>query len=194
MTSFKKSFVNISIFILIFVSFLALGCDSVHSVSGTGETKEKKMLLEVMNEATETIYPPGKTLTLRVFNNAEVEFDYYLPYTPERVGIPFSSEIRKTTITKEQLATIESLLKEIYSENPKTRYTPTQPMLDSHITVTLKYESKTGLKQIVMEENDSRLHLEKTNAYSPALTKLMSLVYEIYFDNRKRLIQQDKSE
>ena len=127
-----------------------------------------------------------------MFNNAEIEFDYFLEYGPDRVGIPFSSEIKGSAITKEQLDKFKSLLEKLDSENLKSQYTPTQGIIDSHITVTVSYESRTGMKQIILEENDSHLNLEKTNIYPSSLIKLMELVYQIYYDNRKQFLEKNK--
>lgn len=148
----------------------------------------KELLFEVLTDASMSVYPPGKTLTLRAFSNGDVEFDFYFPHTPDRPGYPFRSEIKNGNITGEQLETFKSLLKEIDSESSNTEYKPTRLMMDAWVIVTLKYRSKTDMKQIILKENDSHLHLEQTGKYPPALTKLLSLAKEISWAQRRKLV------
>jgi len=164
------------------------GCTSLEGISSTQTVSEKRLLIEVVNNASDLVYPPGKTLTLRVFNNAEAEFDFYPQYGPDRVGVPFHSELRTTKITQEQLSKFSSLIEQLDSESTRTSYPPTQRPLDSNIEVTLTYQSARSNKVITLKENDSHLHLDQSDIYPSALVKLLVLVDEIYYENRKRLL------
>lgn len=45
------------------------------SVFKTSLSQERHVILEVTTNSKGPIYPPDKILTLRVFNDAEIEFD-----------------------------------------------------------------------------------------------------------------------
>jgi hypothetical protein len=184
----SQSFFKVSSLILFSIILFASSCTS-RSTSATEGIKEKKMVLEVIKSAQGPIYPPGKVLILRVFNNSEIEFEHYPQYGPDRVGLPFTSELKKDFITKEQLDTFSSLLDELNSQ-AKSSYSPTQQILDARVTETLNYESETGIKQIIMKENDSHVHYDKLN--SSTLRNLMELVEQINHDRRKNLFEQEK--
>ena len=147
MVTIRKFLIFFSLVCIIFTVILGsqyIPWDSLNTDSLEG----KSILFEVTSNAKGPIYPPDKTLILRVFNNAGVEFDYYLPYGPDRVGIPFSSEIKSSKINQENLNEFKSLLETIGSES-KRHYKPTENIVDAKITITINYYSKNGIKQII---------------------------------------------
>lgn len=161
--------------IIYFILAIATSCQSPNTGNRI-PTLEKEKLLEVKIQAFGPIYPPGETLVLRVFNNSEVEFDYYPPYTPKSVGKPFQSTLKSSTISAERLVEFRKALVKLESENSKDVYDPTKPILDSKVEITVLYRSTTGWKRIVINENDSHMHSQRSDVYPFGLIKLMELV------------------
>ena len=160
---------------------------------------EKKVLLEIATISTETSYPHGEVLDIRLYNTKEVEFDFYPPHTPERLGMKFTIEKKKTKLSQEDFDKLTSLLRESDLLNAKDRYDPRRisPMsVDSTIRKNITFTSSGRDKRIVVEEYDSRLFLDdvptyitaKPNIYPKSLIELLKTVEVI---NRRLRVQID---
>lgn len=163
-------------------------CSPACRYAENGSAREPKLLIEVFTDRSIVNYPPGKTLTLRVLDNAEVEFENYRPHGPDNPGFPFESVQSRSTITPTQLETITAYLLELDAEETTSYYAPRPralPSIDDYVTVTINYESKDGPKQIVAKENESAIDWQGIG--SPALKKLMPLTYQISAEKRRLL-------
>ena len=160
---------------------------------------EKKVLLEIATISTETSYPHGEVLDIRLYNTKEVEFDFYPPHTPERLGMKFTIEKKKTKLSQEDFDKLTSLLRESDLLNAKDQYDPRRisPMsVDSTIRKNITFTSSGRDKRIVVEEYDSRLFLDdvptyitaKPNIYPKSLIELLKTVEVI---NRRLRVQID---
>lgn len=150
---------------------------------------KKGVILEVITEAGETSYPPGQVLDLKLYDNKEVEFDFYKPDTPDRIGIQFSSERKQSTISQEDFNEIKSLLNNSDLLNAKNYYAPSINIsVDSRIKKIITFKAVNQEKNIVLEERDSHLHLkEKLGKYPESLVMLLEKVENINRELRKHV-------
>jgi hypothetical protein len=149
----------------------------------------KKVILEVSTKAGETSYPQGQILDMRLYNDMEVEFDFYLPNTPERVGLKFTSEMKKGELTLEAFDQILSLLGKPDLLSASNYYKPSRSMsVDSSVKKIVNISYAGNEKQIVLEENDSHLHLkEKSIIYPESLLKLLELTEKTNKELRRQI-------
>lgn len=180
MSRLRRTFGFVSLFVLIGLS--GLGYQLLVNKNHSGE---RTQLLEVIKVPFGPIYPPEKTLVLRIFSNREIELDYYEPSNRKR--FPFQSEIKTSKITQEQFEEIKELLTELGGNNKKIEYSPTQKMLDASIEVTVNYQINSSGHQIILRENDSTLHRAQ---YPTALSHLMYLVQKINQENLEQMRKQ----
>lgn len=150
---------------------------------------EKYQLLEVQTDASETSYPSGKILEIRLYSNKEVEFDYYPPYTAQRNRTASRFERKMAMLTDEDFDEIKSILSKPDLVNAKDYYGPSRETgIDSSVRKTVTFGTDNQKKVIVLEERDSDLHLEeKSTTYPPSLTRLLQLVESINRNLRKRI-------
>lgn len=148
----------------------------------------KEVILTVTTNASESSFPRGEILDIRLYSNNEVEFDFYLPHTPERVFMKFSSEKKKGKLNEEDFDKIKSLLIEPDLVNAQTYYAPLRKSsIDSFVKKTVIFKVNNQEKIIVLEERDSHLNLEeKLNIYPESLIKLLEEVEDV----NKKLRQQ----
>lgn len=175
---------------VMFLVFWGNNCISSlqNSASNLRTTENKNLILEVMSETSKTVYPSGKILEARLYDNKEVEFDFYLPNTPDRVGMPFTSEKKSAKLSQEDFDKIKFLLGKSDLLNAKNSYAPIERILDATIKKTVSFKFGTQGKIIVLEENDSHLHLEeKSNLYPASLIRLLELVEDINKRLRKQI-------
>lgn len=174
----------------LFVVLLISGCISqIQNDTNTVIMQENKdLLLEITTEASETVYPPGKTLDFRLFSNREIEFDFYPPNTPDRIGMRFTSEKKSAKLSQEDFDKIIPLLNKSDLIGAKNYYPPSKRGLDATVkkTIRLKFVSKE--KTVILEENDSHLHLkEKLDLYPASLVKLLEIVEEVNKKLRRQI-------
>lgn len=172
---------NILNFIVVLVCFAVSmgGCSVADTKSNVSiaPAVERNLLLEVKTETSATVYPSGRTLDLRLYDNREVEFDFYLPNTPDRIGKPFESERRRSHITDKEFEDFLLLLNQTRHMGGKDFYAATQRVLDATIRKTITLDGDKSSRVIILEENDSHLHLrEKGAIYPPPLLNLLELV------------------
>jgi hypothetical protein len=159
---------------------------------------EKKVILEVTTIASESSYPSGKILDFRLYNNTEVEFDFYPPNTPDRVGMKFAAEKKEAKLSQDDFDKITSFLSKSDLLTADNVYLPRRisPMsIDSSVKkiIALRYVNQE--KQIILEENDSHLYLSdappnftvKPNLYPKSLIELLELVNTINKKLRKEI-------
>src|SRR5918911_3332038 len=145
----------------------------------------QKSLLEVSTEASNTVYPPGETLDLRLYETGEVEYDYYPPPNPSRVGEPFRAVRKRTKLSTEEVEHIQDILNKPDLSNAKAEYPPIKPILDSYIVKIVAYNDQGRERRIVLRENDSHLLLDKKEGvYPKSLIELLKLVQKINEDLR----------
>src|SRR6266404_374474 len=106
---------------------LILNCCSTYSQSANSNAvpKDGMPIIEVVTNANDSVYPPGQTLELRIYDSGLVEFDFF-PLQAEQLGKPYKAELKKSKISDEDLQQLIKLLKEVEVENVKNRYEPTQ--------------------------------------------------------------------
>jgi hypothetical protein len=150
---------------------------------------ERKVILEIITDASESSYPSGKILDIKLYNNKTVEFDFYLPNTPDRIGMKFTSEKKEAKINQEDFIEIDSLLRKSDLVNAKNYYAPSRHMsVDSFMKKTITFKVENQEKTIVLEERDSHLHLEeKSDLYPTSLIKLLELTEEVNKNLRKQI-------
>lgn len=148
-----------------------------------------EILLEIETDASETVYPLGKTLDLRVYGNRQVEFDFYLPNTPDRVGLPFTSERRKTKLSQEDFDNLKTLLDKSDLVNANSYYAPSRRVaIDARVKKTVIFKMGNQQKTIVLEENDSHLNFrKKSDVYPSSLIRLLELIEDINRKLRKQI-------
>lgn len=144
------------------------------------------VLLEIYTNASDSIYPPGRTLDLQVFDDGRAVFDDYslTDATKQNGEQPRRMETR---IKDEDLRLIRRLVAELEIESPKSSYTPTQSKsIDERVSVAVTYLVHGGMRTIDIVENDSYLHLDDpTIGYPKSLVALLKLNYEIGGSLRK---------
>lgn len=177
-------------YVLLFFLFVACSCSSL-SNQGLEESNRiinKSLLLEVLSETSETVYPKGKILELRLYNDKNVEFDYYPPNTPDRIGLPFIPERKTAKLFQEDFDEIKSLLCDSALLNSANVYPPKiKRVLDATIKKSLTLNCGNQEKAILLEENDSHLHFEeKVGVYPTSLIKLLAISEKI---NKKLRIE-----
>lgn len=149
----------------------------------------KEVILEIITDAGESSYPRGKILDIRLYNNKEVEFDYYPPNTPDRVGMKFMSYRKDAKLDQEDFDLINSLISQSDLLNAKNYYAPSRhSSIDSTVKKTINLRAGIEEKTIILEERDSHLHLEeKSNMYPPSLIRLLEVVEDINRKLRKQI-------
>jgi hypothetical protein len=154
---------------------------------GIANPAARQALLEVSTAASSTVYPPGETLDLRLYENGEAEFDYYLPPNPNRVGEPFKPVRRHAKLSAEEVGRIKTLLAGPDLSSAKAEYLPTQGMIDSYTVKTITYNDAGRERRIVLRENDSHLLLDKKEGvYPESLIELLKLIQNINDSLRNR--------
>lgn len=175
-----------------FFTFLLFYCLAI-STSGCATASKlapnnDDLLLEMITDASDSVYPPGKSLDLRVYESGKTEFDNYSPDELHKVE-PATPQLKQTTINSEQLSAIRAVLNKLNSGNPKSTYPPTERIFDARIVTTITYKSNEGMKTIILQENDSHLHLEKKkHIYPQPLIELLNLSYKIGASVRKATV------
>ncbi len=150
----------------------------------------KEVILEVKTNASRSVYPSGETLDIKLYNNKEVEFDFYPPNTPDRVGIPFSYEREKARLDEEDFKKITDLLGKQDLVRANSSYQPNNyRSVDATVKKIIVFKIGSEEKTIVLEENDSHLHLEeKSNVYPTSLIQLLNVITGI---NKKLRVEID---
>ncbi|MEP6849078.1 MAG: hypothetical protein ABI999_09495 [Acidobacteriota bacterium] len=186
-----KYIVSSLLIVFIFASLaFSASCSSSRYTNATNG--DERLLLEVVSESEGPVYPPGKTLTLRLYSDAAIEFDFFPQYGPDLAGVPFRTELKRSAITGEQFDAFLTIFDKMRFDEPKTMYTPTRRILDSKIRVTVNYLSDNAMKKIIIEENDSHVHLESSGVYPDSLVQLLKLVDAVYWEKRKALLEETK--
>lgn len=178
----------------VFAYFTVLGLSLTISCKNASRTEDLKpgiVLLEVTTEGSSTVYPPGKTLDIRVYETGLVEFDFYPLPGPD---VEFFVEKKAAYIEQPKVAELKRLLSNLAYDAPKEQYGPTKRLVvDATVTVHLTFESGLGRKVIIFKENDSVLHLDRNSeVYPDSLTALFKFVYALGAEVRKPLYNQNR--
>lgn len=161
----------------IIAGLLALwGFSLLGSCSTTSEPRGRELLFEVINDGSTTNYPPGRTLVLRVFENGETEMDSYPSLNSGEQLYPFRPRRVSGRINEAHLDNFRSLLRGIDSEGISFYAPSVSKPLDSYITVTLIYKVNGESKEVVMQENDTHIHLDSLG--SPPLRDFLREIYD----------------
>ena len=172
---------------MVAISTFVIGCDQ--TTGAGGENRQLHQLVcEITSESWGPVYPPGKVLLLRAYSKGDFEFDFCPEYVPDRAGIPFKSEIRKSVMSASELQSLQSAIEKLKASPLQTDYGPGTRILDSRVAVTVSFPTDSGVTKIVVNENDSHLHLE-SGRYPAALKRLLELADEIHFNRRKKLLE-----
>ena len=177
---------------LVLIGLSLMGCASSNTASSKQEDKTvdpagRKVLLEVSTEASKTVYPPGETLDLRLYETGEAEYDYYTPPNPSKVGEPFKAVRRQARLSTEEVERVRNILNEPTLSDSKAEYLPTKPILDSSVVKVVVYNNQGRERRIVLKENDSHLLLDRKGGVYPApLIELLKLVQKINEDLRRK--------
>ena len=139
---------------------------------------EDTVLLEVLTTMTGEVYPKGEVLTLRLYDNGNVEFDDFPKYVPED-RIPFRKEKKISKISSEEIERIKEILNQNDLLEAKPKYKPTKPMLDSKKIESVTFNNNGKSKIIVIEENDVVLKLGSNSPYPKSLVNLINLVDDL---------------
>ncbi len=155
---------------------------------------ENTVILEVTTDASATSYPSGHILDMRLYENMKVEFDFYPPNTPERLGEKLTLETKKDKLNQHDYHQITSLLDSLDLSSANDYYGPSRTTsVDSFVKrhVLISYNGRK--KSIILEERDSHLHLnEKSDLYPPPLIKLLEMIDDLNRDLRKHIDPQSR--
>jgi hypothetical protein len=176
--------------IIVLILFFGGGCSLFNNANAEPKSLYlRKVILEINSNASDSSFPQGQTLDIRLYDNMAVEFDFYLPNTPERVGMKFTKETKVDKLSQANFDKIISLINESSLLNAKSYYEPVRRMsVDSFIKKTVIIKANDNEKRIVLEERDSHLHLkDKTNIYPESLIKLLELVEKTNKELRKKI-------
>ena len=148
-----------------------------------------KAILEVQSYAPDTSYPRGNILDIRLYQNRRVEFDFYPPNTPDRLGMKFSVERLESMLSEAQFDKFVSLLNASDLGAAALDYPPSRTSsTDSFIRKTVTYRIGEAEKKVSLEERDSHLHLsEKSEVYPRSLISLLELVEEVNRQLRREI-------
>jgi len=174
--------------IVILLLFCGSGCDANGNIADSSSAANNRVILEVVSETSETVYPRGKILVLRLYDNSVAQFDFYPPNTPDRVGMPFESSLNRRSISQDKLASIVAYMDSLNFSQLRDVYEPTLRPSDAFIKETINLQSGSKTKKIVLEENDSHLHLDqKSESYGAALVILLRFVEKLNLELRKEM-------
>lgn len=187
---------------LLIPAFLVLASLSISCSFAETDTLQNKVLpgnsviLEVTTDASATSYPSGHILDMRLHENMTVEFDFYPPNTPERVGKKPTFETKKDKLNQHDYNQITSLLDSLDLSNANDYYGPIRATsVDSFVKRNVLISYKGRKKSIILEERDSHLHLnEKSDLdlYPPPLIKLLEMIDDMNRDLRKHIDSQSR--
>lgn len=170
------------------ISFISCNSYSTQLKTIFINPNDRVLLLEIFNETSETVYPRGRTLELMLYNNSDLEFDYYSPNTPERVGIPFTTERKIGKCSQKDFENLVFYLEQEDLSTSKEIYLPTKRSMDSSIKKLIKFKYENKEKTIIIEENDNHIHLnEKKGVFPSSLIKLLELSERINKELRKEI-------
>lgn len=175
--------------LLILLCFSCTFNSQANNLENDASQESRKAILKVSTMAGDTSYPHGQILNMKLYDNMDVEFDFYFPYSPERVGKKFTTELKKGKISLENYNQIISILNQPDIRLSDNYYAPGKIMsVDSSVKKTVIILSENNEKKIVLEENDSHLHLKnKSGIYPASLIKLLELVERLNLELRKEI-------
>lgn len=173
----------INLLSIFLISWVINGCGFSFQDKYGNQTSpfEKEVILEVKTNSSKSVYPSGKTLDIKLYNNKGVEFDFYPPNAPDIVGIPFSYKREKTQLDEEDFRKITELLGKSDLISANNSYQPTNDRsVDATVKKIITFKVGTQEKTIVLDENDSHLHLkENSNVYPTSLIQLLNVITSI---------------
>ena len=152
------------------------------------QPQNNEFLLEVITEASETMAPPGRSLDMLVHENGVVEFDYFP--IKDLSGSEFPAPKRlETVLLPEELAELRSALKSLEVESPDSVYAPTiEKTIDEWLSISIRFRSESGIRSIVIKENDTRLHLNaEMGKYPPSIVRILRFNYSVGSRIRKEV-------
>ena len=192
----RKKSVFLKFLIVVLFSWIISNCtfSANNQVQNQKLLAEKELILEVITNASESSYPRGKVLDIRLYNDKEVEFDFYPPNTPDRIGMKFTSEKKDAKLSQEDFDEINSLLSKSDLLYAKNYYAPSRrSSFDSTVKKTVNFKVENQEKIIVLEERDSHLHLEeKSSVYPASLIKLLEVVEDVNRKLRKQIDSESR--
>jgi hypothetical protein len=158
--------------------YQAVGCQS-RTVQQTTSDSERRgnPFLVVYTEAKYSVYPPGRRLNLAVFSSGAAEYDYY---PKQNSGNAIEFERRKITLEDNDFNQIKEIVAQLSETEIKDHYSPTLRMMDAFVSVSVTLFHDGREKNVILEENDSDLALDKKKGvYPDPLLKLLTLVSRI---------------
>lgn len=167
---------------------LLVGCATgSNGAGGASDSNGRSVLLEVSTEASQTVYPPGRTLDLRLYESGEAEFDFYTRRDPMQPGAPFKAELRRVRLDAEEIERLRQLLADPRLSAARAEYGPTKPILDSWVVTVVDFNRGGQQQRITLKENDSHLLLDrKGGVYPEPLIELLRLVGKINLELRNK--------
>lgn len=171
----KISSVVITATVLLGLGLIQFGCGTPKDVKNT---QPRTLLFEVVQNKSPVDYPFGRTLLIRVFKNGDVEFDRYPASLPK--GGKFTSELWASELTPNELGFFNINVAQL-AARPNTPkydlYTTGDLFVDSHTSLTIKYESNGEIYETIVEDRQSSIDLRKLS--SPHFRELLERSYEI---------------